>query len=101
MVCGAFLRGLSKPGVISLACVAFGIVLFGICIDFSLPWRELRVNDDDLGGTATDPCVWSAGSVPKRRKVREGVRNFAMLPGPLSLWAGDSVQVTLLCGLIL
>ena len=37
--------------------------------------------------------VWSAGSVPKKRKVQEGGRNFALLPGPPSLF---EVKVRLL-----
>ena len=39
---------------------------------FFIAIARAAVKDDDLGGTAIDPCVWSAGSVPKRRKVQEG-----------------------------
>ena len=42
--------------------------------------------------------VWSAGSLPNRRRIVHAVRNFAMLPGPLALWhrewiAGPSVAL--------
>ena len=47
------------------------------------------VNDDGFRGTAPDPMVWSAGSLPKRRRVVHAVRNFAMLPGPPALWLGE------------
>ena len=42
MAGGGFLKGLLMLGVISLACVAFGIPLFEISIGFSLPLRELQ-----------------------------------------------------------
>ena len=44
------------------------------------------INEDDLGGTAIGPCVWSAGSFHERRKDDGGVRNFTLLPRPPSLW---------------
>ena len=40
------------------------------------------MNDYGLGGTVFDPYVWSVGTLPTRRRVREGVRNYAMLLGP-------------------
>ena len=46
------------------------------------------VTDDGLGGSACNPLVWSAGSLPNRRKIVEAVREFAMLPGPQALWSG-------------
>ena len=49
------------------------------------------VYHDGLGGTAPDPMVWSAGSLPKRRRIVHAVRNFAMLPGPPALWLGEWV----------
>ena len=49
------------------------------------------VNRDVFGGTAPDPMVWSAGSLPKRRRIVHAVRNLAMLPGPLALWLGEWV----------
>ena len=37
--------------------------------------RYLRpvVNHDGFGGTAPDPMVWSAGSLPKRRRIVHAV----------------------------
>ena len=52
---------------------------------FFIAIARVAVNEDESGGTAIDPCVWSAGSVPKRKEVKEGV-DFAFLPGPPSLW---------------
>ena len=37
------------------------------------------------GGTAPNPLVWFAGSLPKWRGVVDAVRNFAFLPGPVDL----------------
>ena len=52
----------------------------------------LVVNHDGGGGTAPDPLVWSAGSLPKRKGVVDAVRNFAFLPGPVGIWDGDWVS---------
>ena len=49
------------------------------------------VNHDDFGGTAPDPMVWSAGSLPKRRRIVHAVRDLALLPGPPALWVGEWV----------
>ena len=46
------------------------------------------VNHDGFGGTAPDPMVWSAGSLPKRRRIVHAVRNLAMPP---ALWLGEWV----------
>ena len=35
--------------------------------------------------------VWSAGALPKRRRIVHAVRNLAMLPGPPALWLGEWV----------
>ena len=50
------------------------------------------VNHDDSGGTAPNPLVWSAGSLPKRKGVVDAVRNFAFLPGAVGLWSGEWVS---------
>ena len=50
------------------------------------------VNDDGRAGLAPDPMVWSAGGKQKRRRPVEAVRDYAMLPGPLRLWAGGWFQ---------
>ena len=39
-------------------------------------------NDDDHEVTAPDPLVWSAGALPKMRRLVDAVRDPAMLPGP-------------------
>ena len=44
------------------------------------------VNHDGTDGTAPDPLVWSAGTIPKRRRLVHAVRDLAMLPGPSALW---------------
>ena len=49
------------------------------------------VNHDGVDGTAPEPMVWSAGSLPKRRRVVHAVRNLAMFPGPPALWLGEWV----------
>ena len=49
------------------------------------------VNHDGNDGTAPDPMVWSAGVLPKRRRIVHAVRNLAMLPGLLALWLGEWV----------
>ena len=50
------------------------------------------VNHDDGGGTAPNPLVRSAGSLPKRRRDVDAVRDFAFLPGPVGIWGGDWVS---------
>ena len=44
------------------------------------------VNHYGFDGTAPDPLIWSAGSLPKRRRIVHSVRKFAMLPGPPAIW---------------
>ena len=51
------------------------------------------VNHDDLGGTAPDPLVWSAGAPGKRRRLVHAVRDRAFLPGPPGIWHSDWFQV--------
>ena len=46
------------------------------------------VNHDGRDGTAPDPLVWSAGALPKRRRLFHAVRDRALLPGPHGI--GDS-----------
>ena len=55
------------------------------------------VNHDDGSGTAPDPLVWSAGSLPKRPRVLHVVRDFAFLPGPVDIWSGDWVSSAVSC----
>ena len=55
---------------------------------FSIAISRAVVNHDEFGGTAPDPIVWSAGSLPKRRRIVHAVRNLVLLPGPPALWLG-------------
>ena len=50
------------------------------------------VNHDGRDGTAPDLLVWSAGGLPKRRRLVHAVRDRAFLPGPPVIW--DSEWVT-------
>ena len=63
--------------------------MFVIFIVFLVAIARAVVNHDDGGGTALNPLVWSAGSLPKRKGVVDDVRNFAFLPGPVGLWSGE------------
>ena len=47
------------------------------------------VNHDGTDGTAPDPLVWSAGSLPKRRRLVHAVRDRAFLPGPPPIWESE------------
>ena len=55
------------------------------------------LNDDGVSGTTVHPVVWSAAANPKRRKVEQGGRNFARLPGPVHLWTSDWYQLPVAC----
>ena len=49
------------------------------------------VNHNGNEGTAPDPVVWSAGALPKWRRLVHAVRDLAMLPGPPAIWLGEWV----------
>ena len=51
------------------------------------------VNHDGRDGTAPDPLVWSAGDLPKRRRLVHAVRDWAFLPGPPGIWHSEWFQV--------
>ena len=51
------------------------------------------VNHDGRDGTAPDPLVWSAGALPKRRRLVHAVRDRAFLPGPLGIWHSEWIQI--------
>ena len=55
---------------------------------FFIATARAMVNDYGLGGTVFDPYVWSVGSLPTMRRVREGDQNYATLLGPRSLPSG-------------
>ena len=67
----------------------FDALLLGNLHRFFIAIARVIVNDDGKGGTAPDPSVWCSGAKGKRRKVFEGVRDFAMIPGPQRLWVGS------------
>ena len=50
------------------------------------------VNHDGREGTAPDPLVWSAGAVPKRRRLVHAIRDRAFLPGPPAIWESEWVS---------
>ena len=66
--------------------------MFVIFIVFFIAIARVVVNLDDGRGSAPDPLVWSAGSLPKRPKVTHAVRDFAFLPGPVGIWDGSWVS---------
>ena len=51
------------------------------------------VNHDGRSGTAPDPLVWSAGALPKRRRLVHAVRDRAFLPGPPGIWDSEWVNI--------
>ena len=51
------------------------------------------VNHDDLGGSAPDPLVWSAGALRKRRRLVHAVRDRAFLPGPPGIGHSEWFQI--------
>ena len=51
------------------------------------------VNHDGHEGLAPDPLVWSAGALPKRRRLVHAVRDRAFLPGPPGIWDSEWVNV--------
>ena len=59
---------------------------------FFIAIARVVVNLDDGRGTAPDPLVWCAGSLPKRPKITHAVRDFAFLPGPVGIWDGNWVS---------
>ena len=51
------------------------------------------VNHVDGDGTAPDPLVWSAGALPKRRRLVLAVRDRAVLSGPACIWDGGWITL--------
>ena len=51
------------------------------------------VNHADGSGSAPDPLVWSAGALPKRRRLVHAVRDRAFLPGPSGIWEGEWISL--------
>ena len=67
---------------------------------FFIAISRIVVNYDGNDGTAPDPVVWSAGALPKRRRLVHAVRDLAMLPGPPAVWTGDSASGPVAVGLL-
>ena len=59
---------------------------------FFIALSRAVVNHDGNDGTAPDPTVWSAGALPRRRRLVCAVRDLAMLPGPPAIWTGGWVH---------
>ena len=84
------------PLPLSTTSAAQGVILLG-CVLASL--RQFiadiaRVAVNGAGETPIDPFVWVAGSVPKEKKARVGVGDYAFLPGPPCLWEEDWTRAT-------
>ena len=47
---------------------------------FFIAGSRAVVNHDGMDGIAPDPLVWSAGALPKRRRLVHAVRDRAFLP---------------------
>ena len=60
---------------------------------FFLSISRTVVNHDGRDGTAPDLLVWSAGALPKRRRLVHAVRDRAVLPGPPGIWDGGWVNI--------
>ena len=79
--------------VTCLGSVGAGTLLFLIFIVFFIAISRAVVNHDGRDGTAPDPLVWSAGTLPKRRRLVHAVRDRAFLPGPPGTWHSEWFQV--------
>ena len=60
---------------------------------FFIATSRAGVNHDGRDGTAPDPLVWSAGALPKRRRLVHAVRDRAFLPGPPGIWGSEWINV--------
>ena len=71
-----------------------GTLLFLAFIVFSTAISRAVVNHDGRDGVAPNPLVWSAGALPKRRRLVHAVRDRGrFLPGPLGIWDSEWVTV--------
>ena len=78
----------------NLGFVVAGTLLFVLDLHrFFIPISHAVENYDGRDGTAPDPLVWSAGALPKRRRLVHAVRDRAFLPGPPALWDSDWVVI--------
>ena len=70
--------------------------LYPVLLDlhrFFIAISRVVVNHDGGDGTALDPLVWSAGALPKRRRLVHAVRDRALLPGPPGIWDSEWVSI--------
>ena len=69
---------------------------FPVTIDlhrFLIAISRAVVNHVDGDGTAPDPLVWSAGVLPKRRRLVHAVRDRVFLPGPAGIWEREWIAL--------
>ena len=77
-------------------CLGFAVYGYPVILDlhrFFIATSRAVVNRDGGDGTAPDPLVWSAGDLPKRRRLVHAVRDRALLPGPPGVWESEWVNV--------
>ena len=60
---------------------------------FFIANSRVAVIVDDGAGNAPDPLVWSAGGLPKRRRLVHAVRKYAFLPGPAGIWTSEWIAL--------
>ena len=63
-------------------CLGFVDVGISVILDlqrFFIAISRAVVNHDGWDGSAPDPLVWSAGALPKRRRLVHAVRDQALL----------------------
>ena len=71
--------------------VGAGIQLFWFCIVFFFSLLSLVLLSMMM--VRSSPPVWSAGALPKRRRVAHAVRDVALLPAPAPIWDSEWVGV--------
>ena len=76
-----------------LGFVVAGTLSSLIFIVFFISIARAVGHHDDLGGSAPDLLVWSAGALRKRRRLVHAVRDSAFLPAPPGIWSSDWFQV--------
>ena len=73
--------------------VGGGIQLSGSASLFLIAISRAVVFHVDGAGTALDPLVWSAGALPKRRRLVHAVRVMLLVPGPAGIWDGEWIAL--------